>query len=45
MAVAKTSGAWTYEDLFSLPDDGKRYEIIEGELGMPAPSGITRRRS
>ena len=25
-------GTWTYEDLFSLPDDGKRYEIIEGVL-------------
>ncbi len=39
MAVAKAPGTWTYEDLFSLPDDGKRYEIIEGELyEMPAPS-------
>jgi Uma2 family endonuclease len=35
----KPAGTWTYEDLFSLPDDGKRYEIIEGELfEMPAPS-------
>ena len=25
-------GTWTYEDLFGLPDDGRRYEIIEGEL-------------
>jgi Uma2 family endonuclease len=32
-------GTWTYEDLFSLPDEGKRYEIIEGELyEMPSPS-------
>lgn len=39
MAVTKSAGTWTYEDLFSLPDDGKRYEIIEGELyEMPAPS-------
>lgn len=30
---------WTYEDLLALPDDGKRYEIIEGELlELPAPS-------
>jgi Uma2 family endonuclease len=37
--VDKPAGAWTYEDLFDLPDDGKRYEIIEGELYvMPAPS-------
>ena len=34
MAQTKTklAGAWTYEDLFTLPDDGKRYEIIEGDL-------------
>ena len=39
MAQTKPApGAWTYEDLFSLPDDGKRYEIIEGELyEMPSP--------
>lgn len=23
---------WTYEDLLALPDDGKRYEIIHGDL-------------
>ncbi len=29
----------TYEDLVKLPDDGKRYEIIDGELYVtPAPS-------
>lgn len=39
MAITKPAGTWTYEDLFSLPDDGRRYEIIEGELyEMPAPS-------
>lgn len=39
MALTKPAGTWTYEDLFSLPDDGRRYEIIEGELyEMPAPS-------
>ncbi|MEK9164561.1 MAG: Uma2 family endonuclease [Chloroflexota bacterium] len=25
-------GHWTYEDYLRLPDDGKRYEIIEGVL-------------
>jgi Uma2 family endonuclease len=31
--------AWTYEDLLTLPDDGRRYEIIEGVLyEMPAPN-------
>ena len=39
MAQTKPAGTWTYEDLFSLPDDGRRYEIIEGELyEMPSPS-------
>jgi Uma2 family endonuclease len=39
MAITKPAGTWTYEDLFPLPDDGRRYEIIEGELcEMPAPS-------
>ncbi len=29
-------GNWTYDDLFGLPDDGKRYEIIDGVLSeMP----------
>ena len=31
-------GQWTYEDYKRLPDDGWRYEVIEGELHMaPAP--------
>jgi Uma2 family endonuclease len=39
MALTKPAGTWTYDDLFSLPDDGKRYEIIEGELyEMPGPN-------
>ena len=30
---------WTYEDLQQLPDDGNRYEIIDGELVVsPSPS-------
>ncbi len=32
-------GAWTYDDYVRLPDDGRRYEIIEGELYVTnAPS-------
>lgn len=27
-------GQWTYEDYKRLPDDGWRYEVIEGELHM-----------
>ena len=32
MAIQRRDAPWTYEDLLALPDDGKRYEIIEGEL-------------
>ncbi|MBA3450431.1 MAG: Uma2 family endonuclease [Chloroflexia bacterium] len=39
MALTKPAGTWTYDDLFLFPDDGKRYEIIDGELyEMPAPN-------
>src|SRR6266436_3150830 len=32
-------GSWTYEDYAALPDDGRRYEIVNGVLGMaPAPT-------
>ena len=31
-----TQGVWTYDDYASLPDDGKRYEVIRGELYMSA---------
>lgn len=41
MVVTKRQGAWTYGDLFKLPNDGKRYEIIDGELyEMPSPRTI-----
>lgn len=37
MAAAATK-EWTYEMLQTLPDDGSRYEIIDGELQVsPAP--------
>jgi len=37
--VWPAQGHWTYEDYCRLPDDGWRYEVIEGELHMnPAPS-------
>ncbi len=29
-------GVWTYDDYARLPDDGKRYEVIRGELYMSA---------
>ena len=30
-------GQWTYEDWLQLPDDGFRYEILDGELHMAPP--------
>ncbi|MFT4039980.1 MAG: Uma2 family endonuclease [Thermomicrobiales bacterium] len=32
MAIARPAGTWTYADLVDLPDDGRRFEIIDGEL-------------
>src|SRR5437867_3510790 len=32
-------GKFTYEDYVGLPDDGRRYEILDGELEVsPAPA-------
>ena len=39
MAAAATK-EWTYEMLETLPDDGNRYEIIDGELHMTPPPGF-----
>lgn len=33
----QTSTRLTYEDLLDLPDDGKQYELIEGELVVNPP--------
>lgn len=34
-----TTRIWTYDDLVRLPDDGKRYEILDGDLVVsPSPS-------
>ncbi len=34
-------GEWTYDSYAALPDDGKRYEIIDGVLYMaPAPNDV-----
>ena len=39
MGMAATSERWTAEMLRALPDDGKRYEIVHGELLVtPSPS-------
>lgn len=33
-------GAWTYDDYLKLPDDGRRYEIIEGVLYVTNAPGL-----
>jgi Uma2 family endonuclease len=33
-------GQWTYEDYLRLPDDGQRYEIIEGVLYVTNAPGF-----
>ena len=39
MGMVATRGKWTAEMLRALPDDGKRYEIVHGELLVtPSPS-------
>ena len=39
MALTKPAGSWRYEDLLALPDDGTRYEVVEGTLyEMPSPN-------
>ena len=37
MRMAPTTKQWTLEELHSLPDDGNKYEIIDGELFVTPP--------
>jgi Uma2 family endonuclease len=39
MAMASAAKVWTVADLAEMPDDGNRYEVIDGELHVtPAPT-------
>lgn len=39
MGMAEVKRRWTVQDRDALPDDGKRYEVIDGELFVtPAPA-------
>ena len=41
MAMRATHSEWTVDMLDALPDDGNRYEIIDGTLFVtPAPSDV-----
>ncbi len=37
-------GHWTYDDYAALPDDGQRYEIVDGVLYMAPAPGIPHQR-
>lgn len=38
MGMAQTTGPWTAQAVRDLPDDGKRYEVVDGELLVtPSP--------
>ncbi len=38
-------GQWTYDDWARLPDDGTRYEVIDGELFMTPPPALAHQYS
>lgn len=38
-------GDWTYDDWLRLPDDGYRYEVIDGVLHMTPPPAIGHQRA
>jgi hypothetical protein len=33
-------GCWTYDDYAAIPDDGKRYEIMDGVLYMAGAPNV-----
>ncbi len=41
MHMAIATREWTVEEVWTLPEDGNRYEVIDGELFVtPAPGGL-----
>lgn len=42
MALAHPEKRWSYADYLALPEDGRRFEVLEGELidVTPAPSSL-----
>jgi Uma2 family endonuclease len=44
MGMPQTSRRWTREEVLALPDDGNRYELLDGELMVsPSPKAIHQR--
>jgi Uma2 family endonuclease len=44
MGMPASARRWTRDQVLALPDDGKRYELVSGELVVtPAPRGLHQR--
>jgi len=39
MAVSVETRSWTVDDLYRIPDDENRYEVLDGELLVTPPAG------
>lgn len=39
MSIADHPGPWRFDELASLPDDGRRYEVVDGGLLVTPPPG------
>ena len=44
MSMATSTKCWTIDDLASMPEDGNRYEIIDGELLLTAAPSFRHQR-
>src|SRR4051812_11639012 len=42
--VAQPTGPWTVEDVYALPDDGNRYELLDGTLIVSASAASAHQR-
>ncbi|MBO0779868.1 MAG: Uma2 family endonuclease, partial [Ktedonobacteraceae bacterium] len=38
-------GSWTYRDYATIPDDGRRYEVVRGVLYMPPSPDVEHQRT
>ena len=45
MHMPSLKRTWTVDDLQDLPDDGNRYEVIDGELFVTPASSLTHQRA
>jgi Uma2 family endonuclease len=44
MGMPASASRWTRDQVLALPDDGKRYELVDGELLVsPSPRGLHQR--